>query len=71
MQNPRAVGRILKSLRTLTGLSQNEIAAQLGIAAGTLSLAESGRRPLSPPTTVRLLALLATTREEDLPRVTE
>jgi transcriptional regulator with XRE-family HTH domain len=69
MSNARAVGRILKSLRTLTGHSQVEIAARAGISAGTLSLAESGRRPLAPTTTIRLLALLATARgDEDAPR---
>lgn len=69
MSNARAVGRVLKSLRTLTGFSQVEAAARLGISPGTLSLAESGRRPLSPPTAIKLIALLATARDEnDTPR---
>jgi transcriptional regulator with XRE-family HTH domain len=60
----RGIGRILKAHRTLAGLSQMETAARAGIAAATLSLAESGRRPLAATTTVRILALLAAARDE-------
>ena len=59
METQRAIGRILKAHRTLAGLSQVEAAARAGISPGTLSLAESGHRPLSAATTIRVLTVLA------------
>lgn len=52
--DPRIMGERLRNLRWRQGLSQEELAAEAGVSAGVISMAESGRRPY--PGTIRKLA---------------
>lgn len=50
------LGEILQAKRLLAGLSQSELAAASGIAAGTIRAIEQGRRPDPQFSTIVALA---------------
>ena len=58
------LGRLLKSARALSGLTQDQAAERVGLAPGSLSMAERGTRALGPETVGRLLSALAAAEKE-------
>ena len=64
--NSIRLGRLIKSARILSGLTQAELADRVGLAPGSVSLAERGCRMPTPATLGKLLA--AITSENDRER---
>ena len=53
------LGRLIKSARVLSGLTQAEVAERVGLSPGSISLAERGERMPSSETLGRLLRAIA------------
>lgn len=58
MTQPAALGGRIRALRRQAGVTQVQVAAQLGISASYLNLIEQNRRPLSAPLLLRLAEIL-------------
>lgn len=56
MDDARALGRLLKSLRILAGRTQDEAAQIIGVSRQSVYMAERGTQPLAARTYVSLLA---------------
>jgi transcriptional regulator with XRE-family HTH domain len=58
MQEQLVVGRALRNMRTLAGLTQEELAARIGIKATYVSRVERGHRGVRWHTVMRFLRAL-------------
>lgn len=64
MEDPKALGRTIQSLRLNLGLSQAELAKRVGVKAPTIYRHENGSRPPDARELSRLLRALCVTWEE-------
>lgn len=56
----RAVGRRIRSMREATGVSQDELAAYIGVSRATIQNIEHGRRAVRPTERVAIARALGT-----------
>lgn len=61
MYDRRGVGRALRTLREVRGLTQDELAEQAAMSQAAISLYETGRRDMTLGVAVRVVKVLGLT----------
>ena len=67
VSNPHALGRLLQQARMARGLSQQQVAAQLGISQGYVSELETGKTSLALTRVFDIMRLTGMTLTAELP----
>lgn len=67
VSSPQALGRLLQQARLARGLSQQQVAAQLGISQGYVSELESGKTSLALTRVFDIMRLTGLTLTAELP----
>lgn len=67
VSSPQALGRLLQQARLAQGLSQQEVAAQLGISQGYVSELESGKTSLALTRIFDIMRLTGMTLHAQIP----
>jgi transcriptional regulator with XRE-family HTH domain len=67
VSSPQALGRLLQQARLAQGLSQQEVAAQLGISQGYVSELESGKTSLALTRIFDIMRLTGMTLHAEIP----
>jgi len=71
VQKPKDIGSVLQEARTSRGLTQADIAPQLGVSRATVAQIETGRRSLKAEDLTRLAAFYGCSLSELLPPATD
>ncbi len=67
VSSPQALGRLLQQARLARGLSQQQVAAELGISQGYVSELESGKTSLALTRVFDIMRLTGMTLSAELP----
>jgi transcriptional regulator with XRE-family HTH domain len=67
VSSPQALGRLLQQARLAQGLSQQEVAAQLGISQGYVSELEGGKTSLALTRIFDIMRLTGMTLHAEIP----
>lgn len=67
VSSPQALGRLLQQARLSRGLSQQQVAAQLGISQGYVSELESGKTSLALTRVFDIMRLTGMTLQAEIP----
>jgi transcriptional regulator with XRE-family HTH domain len=67
VSSPQALGRLLQQARLARGLSQQQVAAQLGISQGYVSELESGKTSLALTRVFDIMRLTGMTLSAEIP----
>lgn len=67
VSSPQALGRLLQQARLARGLSQQQVAAELGISQGYVSELESGKTSLALTRVFDIMRLTGMTLSAEIP----
>jgi HTH-type transcriptional regulator/antitoxin HipB len=68
VSSPQALGRLLQQARLSQGLSQQQVAAALGISQGYVSELESGKTSLALTRVFDIMRLTGMTMQAEIPK---
>ena len=68
VSSPQALGRLLQQARLSQGLSQQQVAAALGISQGYVSELESGKTSLAFTRVFDIMRLTGMTMQAEIPK---